>query len=142
MKENVRDDDPIYKILERKLMELLNSGTAITRKYFYELFNEKNPTIKLRDGSEVEIDKEELELIKNIMPNNYLKLLKIPILIEVNPDAYGSGVYKISGIAECYLISKILKKELIKKDELFIYRHELRQIRKLLPTTTQYIFII
>ncbi len=138
----MKEEDRTYKILERKLYEILNSGAPVTRIYFYDLIKMENPRIKLRDGSEVEIDKEELELIRKYLPENYLRILRIPIIIEVNPEAYGSGVYKISGVAECLLISKILNKELIKKDELFIYRYELRKIRKILPTTTQYIFVL
>ena len=135
-------DDRTYKLLEKKLYEILNRGAPLTRIYFNELIQKDNPKIKLLDGSEVEIDKEELEYIRKILPENYLKILKIPIIIEVNPDAYGTGVYRISGVAESYLISKILNKERTKDDEIFIYRYELRKIRKLLPTTTQYVFIL
>lgn len=54
---------------------------------------------------------------------------------------YGSGTFRVSGEVECMVVRKVLSKG-GNGAELFIYRPEIRELRRVLPTTTQYMFTI
>ena len=48
---------------------------------------------------------------------------------------------RISGNLETQIVSSILGKD-NESDEIFIYRPEIQILRKKLPTTTQYMFLV
>jgi uncharacterized protein (UPF0216 family) len=62
------------------------------------------------------------------------------MLIEMSPD-FGSGAARIQGEAEGEVVSKILGKTRPQGKQLIIYLPEVRELRRKLPTTTQYAFI-
>ncbi len=132
------EEDLTTRIIYKQI-QLLNKHLAVEKVEFLKIINEKRPKILLRDGSVHIFKKEELRFINEILPEDMKKILKLPIYLEISPDRFGSGVARVCGRAESYLIAKILDREPY-NDEIFIYKPELRIIRKKLPTTTQYMF--
>ena len=109
---------------------------SFKRKTLRELLNEEKPHIII-NGKRHRIKRRELELLKEIASED----LKIPIVLEV--DASLGGAIKVSGKEEVKVISKILGREIdifSEKDVMYIYKPELRIVRRELPTTTQLIF--
>jgi hypothetical protein len=132
--------DPIFTLIRS-----LNLHLPTKRKTLSELLKEKDPSIKGRDGTDHYFKKTELEYLAKLVPKKFHHSLKLPIYIEISTD-YESGTYRIRGLVEGKVINKILEREENNLDEMetpmiFIYRPELQKIRRLLPTTTQYIFI-
>jgi len=106
------------------------------RKTLKELIDEEKPHVII-NGKRHRIKRRELEFLKEIANEN----LKIPIVLEV--DTSIGGAIKVSGVEEVKVISKILEKEIdpfSERDILYIYKPELKIVRKELPTTTQLIF--
>jgi hypothetical protein len=58
----------------------------------------------------------------------------------MSPD-FGSGGARIQGEAEVEMVSKILGKERPRDKQIIIYLPEVRELRRKLPTTTQYAFV-
>ncbi|MDI6654981.1 MAG: DUF61 family protein [Candidatus Hydrothermarchaeota archaeon] len=123
-----------------KQVQMLNRHLAIARRDLESLLREEKPKITLRDGSTHCFRKEELEKIGRILPHELHSKLMLPIYIELS-DKYGGGTARVSGKSECKVIAHVLGKEM-QGDELFIYKPELKQLRRELPTTTQYMFTL
>ena len=132
-----------------KAMKALNKHLPAERKTLVELLNEAKPAILGRDQSIHRIKRDELEEIARLIPKEEHKNLKLPIYIELTPD-YGRGIARIHGKQDCELVKRILEdvkernrekgEDSIKGDELFIYREDVRTLRRKLPTTTEYAF--
>jgi len=132
-----------------KAMKALNKHLPAERKTLFELLNEAKPAIQGRDQSIHRIKREELEEIARLIPKEEYKNLRLPIYIELTPD-YGRGIARIHGKQDCELVKRILEdvkernrekgEDSIKGDELFIYREDVRTLRRKLPTTTEYAF--
>jgi len=123
-------DKEVYKFLH-------NLKSNFKRKTLNELLKEDKPHL-IVNGQRHRIKKKELEFIKE----NISKDIRLPIVLEVD-SSYDSGTVKIEGIEEVKLISKILGKGVSLFSEesiLYIYKPELREVRRKLPTTTQYLF--
>jgi len=132
-----------------KAMKALNKHLPAERKTLFELLNEAKPAIQGRDQSIHRIKREELEEIARLIPKEEYKNLRLPIYIELTPD-YGRGIARIHGKQDCEVVKRILGdvkersrekgEDSIKGDELFIYREDVRTLRRKLPTTTEYAF--
>ncbi len=124
-----------------KQLQLLNRHLPKSRRSLAVLLNESVPCVDLKDGSEHCFKKAELKKLSELLPKEKWGRLPLPILIELGSSLYGRGTARISGRLECQVAAKILEKD-FEGEELFIYRPELRKLRKELPTTTQYMFTI
>ena len=76
------------------------------------------------------------------LPRFLWSRLRLPMLIEMSPD-YGSGAARVQGEPEVELVAKILGKERppAQTRQIIIYLAEVRELRRKLPTTTQYAFV-
>jgi hypothetical protein len=86
------------------------------------------------------MDKPELELISQSLPRFMWSRLRLPLLIEMSPD-FGSGAARVQGEVEVEAVSKILGKDRPQGKQIIIYTPEVRELRRKLPTTTQYAFV-
>ena len=101
----------------------------------------EKPGIKGKDNTFFIMDKAELELISQSLPRFLWNRLRLPLLIEMSSDS-GSGTASIQGEAESEVVSKLLGKNRRPEDRfIIIYMHEVRELRRKLPTTTQYAFV-
>jgi hypothetical protein len=100
----------------------------------------EKPQVVTKDGSVHVFKREELELLAGIVPEADRDRLQLPIYVTLNPKL-GRGAAQIVGEIEVKVIANILQKECA-GDELLIYRPELAAVRRRLPTTTQYFFMV
>lgn len=124
-----------------KQLQLLNRHLPKSRRSLAALLEEPIPCIPLKDGSEHCFKKEELKKLSKLIPRGKWGRLLLPILIELGSSLYGRGTARISGRLECSIAAEVLEKD-FEGEEIFIYRPELRKLRKKLPTTTQYMFTV
>ncbi len=127
--------------LIQKEVQFLNRHLAKERKNLEGLLIEETPGILLHDGSRHSFKKSELEKLARILPSDMHSSLRLPMYIELSPDRFGRGTARISGKIDCKVISDILDLK-YEKDEIFIYRLDIRKLRRELPTTTQYMFTV
>ena len=123
-----------------KTIQTLNQHLPGKRLSLSDLLMMEKPGTKGKDNAFYFIDKAELELISKSIPRFMWSRLRLPILIEMSPDL-GSNSARIQGEVEVEVISKILKKDLSDRKFMIIYLPDVRELRRLLPTTTQYAFL-
>lgn len=127
-----------------KTIQTMNQHLPARRKSLSELMEEDKPGIKGKDNTFFVMDKPELELISSSIPRFLWPRIRLPILIEMSPDL-GSGTARIQGEVESEAVSKILglkqENSWDKKSFLIIYLPDVRELRRKLPTTTQYAFV-
>lgn len=127
-----------------KMMRSLNDHLPLQRKALGELLSEEKPRVVCRDGSSHRIKNEELSFIEDIVRLRWgtkADGLKLPLLIEMTPD-YGRSTARIRGRIYCDIVQTVLQMDRKMVDEMVLFRPDIRQLRKELPSTTQYAFLI
>ena len=123
-----------------KTIQTMNQHLPPRRKTLAELMQEEKPGVTGKDSKFYYMDKKELELISGSIPRFMWSRLRLPLLIEMSPDM-GSGAAKIQGEAEMELLTRLLGKKRSWEKQMIIYMPEIRELRRLLPTTSQYAFV-
>ena len=123
-----------------KTIQTMNQHLPSKRLRLTELLEMEKPGTRGKDNTFFIMDKPELELISQSLPRFMWGRLRLPMLIEMSPD-FGSGAARIQGDAEVEAVSKILGKERPSGTQIIIYMPEVRELRRKLPTTTQYAFV-
>ncbi|MDY6958381.1 MAG: DUF61 family protein [Halobacteriota archaeon] len=141
MEAQVELRDTNSKPADLKIIQSLNKHLPPKRKTLGALLAEDKPRVFDKEGSSHRFKKDELRLIAEIIPEKYHELVRLPIYIEMTPD-YGSGTAVIRGYHNCSIVQSVLDMEKEKTDEIIIYRPDVRRLRQVLKTTTQYSFFI
>jgi uncharacterized protein (UPF0216 family) len=123
-----------------KTIQTMNQHLPSKRLNLQDLLAMEKPGVKGKDNTFFIMDKPELELISQSLPRFMWSRLRLPLLIEMSPD-FGSGAARVQGEAEGEVVSKILGKVRSQGKQMIIYLPEVRELRRKLPTTTQYAFI-
>ncbi len=122
-----------------KQIRAMNRHLAVEKFSLEDLLSQDKPRVILRDGSAHYFRREELEFLSSLLSERDRKILRLPIYIELSSSRFGKGTARVCGTAEVKVISAIIGRE-ASGDEIFIYKPEIKLIRKKLPTTTQYMF--
>jgi len=122
----------------KKQIKILNRYLPRHRKTLADLLNEEKPHVWGADGTRHRFRGFELKKLSLMIPKSKHEKLKLPIYIEIESMTPGA---RISGNLECGVVGKILN---IKshENEIFVYKPDIKILRRELPSTTQYIFIV
>ena len=131
------DQNQDDRLLKKQIM-VLNRHIPRRRKTLKELLEEDRPHVLGTDGSRHRFKKNELNKIASLIPKTSQAQLKLPLYIEISSEMSGS---RIKGKLECMLVCEILGKNDC-GEEIYIYRGDVRVVRRELPTTSQYIFLV
>ena len=134
------DRKAMDKNLLVKTIQTMNQHLPSKRLRLTELLEMEKPGIRGKDNTFFIMDKPELELISQSLPRFMWSRLRLPLLIEMSPD-FGSGAARVQGEVEVEAVSKILGKDRPQGKQIIIYMPEVRELRRKLPTTTQYAFV-
>jgi uncharacterized protein len=134
------DGQAMNKNILVKTIQIMNQHLPNKRINLTELLTMEKPGIKGKDNTFFIMDKAELDLISKSLPRFLWSRLRLPMLIEMSPD-YGNGAARVQGEPEVELVAKILGKERPQAKQIIIYLPEVRELRRRLPTTTQYAFV-
>ena len=118
----------------------LNVHLPERRVSLKEALSSAKPGVVARDGSTHAFKRDELEILAKLLPEADREKLRLPILISLDPKL-GRGSARISGKSEAWVVGQILGKKGT-AEELLIYRPEVAILRRKLPTTTQYLFLV
>ncbi|MCK9565834.1 MAG: DUF61 family protein [Methanothrix sp.] len=135
-----QDGPAMNKNVLVKTIQTMNQHLPSKRINLAELLAMEKPGTRGKDNTFFIMDKPELDLISKSLPRFLWSRLRLPMLIEMSPD-YGSGAARVQGEPEVEVVSKILGKENPHAKQIIIYLPEVREIRRKLPTTTQYAFV-
>jgi uncharacterized protein (UPF0216 family) len=125
------------RLLKKQIM-VLNRHLPRRRKTLKELLGEERPHVLSNDGTRHRFKKKELDKIASFISPDKWGQLKLPLYIEISSEMSGS---RIKGKLECRVVCRILEKEDC-SEEIYIYRADVKVVRRELPTTSQYIFLV
>lgn len=137
------NDSRYDRLLQESLkneLRVVNSQLPSAQKSLGVLLKEETPSLTLNDGSLHLFKKRELIYLSNITDSSMWNNLLLPVIIEINP---GEDKYSIlcRGEVEEKIFSAILGMPVtIRHHRIVIYKPQLALIRKILKTTTQYLF--
>ncbi len=123
------------------MVQTMNRSLPQRRRSLKELIKEKQPMVVLRNDSTHTINPEELEKIATLVPEYEWNRLLLPIIIELTPD-FGETAARIRGEVECRLVIQLLELKKTANTFIVLYMHEIKNLRRILPTTTQYGFYV
>jgi uncharacterized protein (UPF0216 family) len=125
----------------RDEFKAFNAHLPRKRKMLTELLNEDHPHVIGYDGNAHFFRRKELESLSKLLDQEEARSLWLPILLEVSLDHEGITIRSRKGI-EAKIFSKILHMPVVHtKDLITIFRPQLSLVRKVLKTTTQYVFV-
>jgi len=133
---------------ERMLQECLKSELRVVnahlpgkQKPLSDLLGEEYPHILCRDGSTHLFRRKELKYLAGLLDADEQKKLFLPMLIEMSATE-GEMAIICLGTMEEKVISRVLDMPVTcKQKKVIIYKPQFAVIRKLLRTTTQYLFL-
>jgi uncharacterized protein (UPF0216 family) len=137
------DNNRYEKLLQESVkneLRVLNSQLPSTQKSLDVLLSEETPSITLSDGNIHLFKKKELKYLSDITDSSLWNNLLLPVIIEVNP---GEDEYSVvcRGEVEEKVFSAILGMPVTTRHHrIVIYKPQLAVIRKILKTTTLYLF--
>jgi hypothetical protein len=119
---------------------VVNAHLPSKQKPLSDLLDEEYPHILCCDGSTHLFRRKELKYLAGLLDADEQKKLLLPILIEVGA-AEGEMAVICPGVVVEKAVSKVLDMPVTRRqDRVVIYKPQLAILRKLLRTTTQYLF--
>ncbi|MCE5214975.1 MAG: DUF61 family protein [Methanobacterium sp.] len=131
------NSDRSDRLLKKQIFNL-NRHLPRQRKNLSELLVEDKPHVIGADGTRHRFKRNELQILSQIIPVKEHNRLKLPIYLEIESQTSGT---RVNGELELKILCSVLGLEDC-GNEMYIYRPDLRIIRRELPTTTQYIFLV
>jgi hypothetical protein len=121
---------------------VLNAHLPHKRRSLTELLKEEHPHVTCNDGSNHFFKRKELDYLSQILDKNERDSLLLPLIIEVSPDKNWVIIRSKKGI-EAKIFSKVLGMFVVcKQNMITIGKSQLMIVRKVLRTTTQYVFFL
>jgi uncharacterized protein (UPF0216 family) len=137
------ENAPYDRLLQKSVTEelrILNAQLPTRQEPLATLLSEETPSITCADGSVHLFKKKELKYLSEIIHSSQWNNLLLPVIIEVNPGEDEISIV-CRGEVEEEIFSTILGMPVkARHHRIMIYKPQLAAIRKILKTTTQYLF--
>jgi len=134
---------PYERMLQECLkgeLRVVNAGLPRNQKTLSDLLREEYPHVLCSDGSTHLFKRRELEYIASLINIDEQEALLLPVLIELGANKAEAAIICQTDVEE-KVISKILNMPTTpKQGRITIYKPQLALLRKVLKTTTQYVF--
>lgn len=118
----------------------INSNIPVSRRTLMDHLQSKDFTYKTRSGEEFVMEPSEVEILTGICDDVEKTRLRLPIIVST--DISGDhGAWKVDGVIETSVMSKILGKRPYKEDILRFYNPHLAELRQKFPTIVVLAFI-
>lgn len=126
--------------IDKELLRL-NISVPVGRRTITDHLDNGDLTYRTRDGKVCSIDPEELGFLSGNCTE--LERMRIRLPIFVSSDASGECTsWRVDGVVESKVIARILGKTLTREGSLRFYNPDLRNLRRLLPTSVFIVFSV
>ncbi len=123
------------------LVQQLNSGLPRKRRLLSDLLKMPDPHYEGRDERRYVLDRRELELLREVVEDQGLRELEVPIVLMTDTSQEQSA-WRVEDETECAVMMQILGRKMVRPtDRLVLYAAHLSVVRRKLPTTTVPMFI-
>jgi len=134
---------PYERLLQESLkgeLRVVNAHLPSKQKPLSDLLGEEYPHVVCNDGSTHLFSRKELKYLASLIDTDEQKALLLPMLIEVD-----AGQGEMAVICPGEVVEKVMAKVLDmpitpRQKKITIYKPQLAIVRKVLKTTTQYLF--
>lgn len=134
---------PYERMLQQCLrseLRLVNAGLPRNQKPLSGLLREEYPHVMCSDGSTHFFKRRELEYLSSMIDTDEQEALLLPMIIELEGHQAEAALI-CQGEIEEKVTSKVLNMPVTcEQGRIRIYRPQLALLRKMLKTTTQYVF--
>ncbi|TET42755.1 MAG: DUF61 family protein [Dehalococcoidia bacterium] len=121
-------------------LRIVNAGLPRSQKPLSALLQEEYPHVLCNDSSTHFFKRRELKYLESILSSDEQEALLLPILIELGENQAEVAIICQTEVEE-EVISRILNMSVTaKQGRITIYKPQLALLRKMLKTTTQYLF--
>jgi len=121
-------------------LKVLNAHLPCQQKALSALLGEEYPHVDCNDGTTHLFKGKELKYLTSLTSADEQGALMLPLIIEVNPGQDAMAII-CQGEVEEKVVSRILDMPVTPNQQrIVIYRPQLALLRKVLKTTTQYLF--
>ena len=124
----------------RSILGDINSNIPVSRRTLIEHLQSGDLTYKTRSGEEFIIERSEIEALNEICSDAERIRLRLPIIVSTDISG-DQGAWKVDGVIETSVMSKILHKRPHKEDVLRFYNPHLSELRHKFPTIVVLAFI-
>jgi len=125
--------------IERTIRDM-NRHVAVSRKTLLEYLESGLDSYDTKDGQKCSVDRKDIELLAANCTEIEKMRLRIPIFVSTD-TSYEGGAWKIEGKAEVAVVSKLLNKRVHTDDFLRIYFPDLKDLRKMVPSVINVVFV-
>lgn len=130
-------DDPMN--IEGMISEM-NRNMPINRRTIMDYLDNGDYTYATRSGEVGTFDRKELEVLAKHCTDGELLRLRVPVFISTDTSS-DAGAWKVDGIVEASVISKLLGKRTYREGYLRLYYPDLADLRKILPELAVVLFL-
>ena len=118
----------------------MNSSAPTSRTPILDLAERERPSFRSKDGSVIEIDRAEIDLLLSHCTEMDKIRLRLPITMVTDTSGERSA-WRIDGATEAKVIASILGKVLLREDSIRIYYPDYSILREKLPTSIVILYI-
>ena len=134
---------PYERLLQESLkgeLRVVNAHLPSKQKPLSDLLGEEYPHVVCNDGSTHLFSRKELKYLTSLIDTNEQKALLLPMLIEVGAGQGEMAIICLGEVEE-KVMTKVLDMPITpRQKKITIYKPQLAIVRKVLKTTTQYLF--
>ena len=134
---------PYERLLQECLkgeLRVVNAHLPSKQKPLSDLLAEEYPHVMCRDGSMHLFKRKEIKYLASLIDNDEQKALLLPMLLEVHAGR-GEVAVICQGEVEEKVMAKVLDMPVTPRQKrIVLYKPQLALVRRLLRTTTQYLF--
>ena len=113
----------------KSIMSDLNRNLAVSKPSLFEMEQSGDYTYRTRDGSVIDIGKEQFEVLWNICDDSERLRLRIPIYVSTDVSGEVSA-WKVEGKVEAAVVARLLGKPVFRDDRVRLYNPDLKKLKK------------
>jgi len=123
---------------ERMIREM-NLHIPVARRTLLEHIDSGDLTYRTRNGHVCSFDADEIGFLNEFCTEMEKMRLRLPIFVTT--DTSSDGTWKVDGLTEAAVVSRILDKKPLKDDLLRVYHPDLKRLRNRLPNAVVVLFL-
>jgi Uncharacterized protein conserved in archaea len=117
----------------------MNKHLPSSRRTLLEYLDSDDLTYQTKDGHTYTIEKEEIEMLSRICTEIEKMRLKLPIFVST--DTSSDNAWKVDGMTETSVMSKILERKPFREDMMRFYHPDLKKLRSMLPNAVTVLYL-
>ena len=118
----------------------LNSNIPVNRRTLMDYLENGNLTYATKSGEVIDFPREGLDFLDSVTDDQEKLTLRLPIFISTDVEAE-RPCWKVDGITETSVVSKILNRRVHSDNRLPIYYPDIVKLKKLIPELVFTLFL-